>query len=155
MKFFDIILQNKKISLKQYLKFYHYYKRKRQCNKKFTIIIKQFPLFDEKKYIMTKDKDDDFYTQECIRFLINWQNNNTINEKLLREDKAGNIYCPLHENPQTSKSPSGKLLVKRNQYICFSSNCSILPNARNNKIISTKQLYFKILQKKEWENYYY
>ena len=137
MKFFEIILKNKKLSIKQY-----FYFCKKKNFKDFIILIKDFPPFDEKLYL----KDDDDYTKKCIHLLIN---NQSIDEKLLLEDRAGNIFCPLHENFQTSKSPSGKLLVKRNQYICFSSNCPILPNSKNNKIISTKQLYFKILQKNQ------
>ena len=45
-----------------------------------------------------------------------------------------NIYCPLHENPKTSKTPSAVLYLSTHTFKCFSSRCRISTR------ISTKQL---------------
>lgn len=45
--------------------------------------------------------------------------------------RGRNIYCPLHENPKTSKTPSAKLNVKCGYFTCFSSNCTIPVNCKN------------------------
>lgn len=58
-------------------------------------------------------------TRKCINILIEKYN---VNENQI---KYNNIYCPLHENKNTSKSPSGKFNVKFNSYTCFSSKCPI------------------------------
>ena len=36
-----------------------------------------------------------------------------------------NIYCPFHENPESSKTPSARFYVSNHNFVCFSSNCSI------------------------------
>ena len=58
-------------------------------------------------------------TRKCINILIEKYN---VNENQI---KHNNIYCPLHENKNTSKSPSGKFNIKFNSYTCFSSKCPI------------------------------
>ena len=45
-----------------------------------------------------------------------------------------NIYCPLHENPKTSKTPSAVLYTSTHTFKCFSSRCRVSTR------ISTKQL---------------
>ena len=49
-------------------------------------------------------------TEKCL-LLLNLQNVNK------------NIFCPYHENKQTSKTPSGKFFIKTNTFICFSTKC--------------------------------
>ena len=44
--------------------------------------------------------------------------------------KGRNIYCPIHENSKTSKTPSAKLNVKSGYFTCFSSNCTIPVNEK-------------------------
>ena len=40
-----------------------------------------------------------------------------------------NIFCPYHENKQTSKTPSGKFFVKTNTFKCFSTKCKKKANS--------------------------
>lgn len=126
MKFFYITRENKSISLQHFLN--------ASKSEEFKMIIKEFPKENHPKYVTF---DIVSCTENCIRILSKNQN---ISEELLRNEKGGNIYCPLHENQKSSKTPSGKLLAKRNLYICFSSNCPLPKNSRNNKIISTYKL---------------
>ena len=58
-------------------------------------------------------------TEKCIEILVN---NFNINENDIYNEK--NIFCPFHEHKSTSKSPSAKFIVKKNYFICFSSNCT-------------------------------
>lgn len=44
--------------------------------------------------------------------------------------KGRNIFCPVHENAKTSKTPSAKLNVKSGWLTCFSSNCKIPVNEK-------------------------
>lgn len=41
-----------------------------------------------------------------------------------------NIYCPIHENAKTSKTPSAKLNIESGYLTCFSSNCTIPVNCK-------------------------
>ena len=63
-------------------------------------------------------------TKKCIEIFINnygIENNHIFKEK--------NIFCPFHENKHKSNSPSAKFIVKKNFYICFSTNCPLRKNS--------------------------
>ena len=36
-----------------------------------------------------------------------------------------NMYCPFHEHPKSSKTPSARFYVSNNNFVCFSNNCDI------------------------------
>ena len=59
-------------------------------------------------------------TEECIRILVT---KFTSNENDIRNNK--NIYCPFHENPNTSKSKSAKFLINIGLFKCYSTACTV------------------------------
>ena len=84
-------------------------------------------------------------TEQCIDILINTYGEN---ENSIR--KGSNIYCPLHERKETSKTPSAKFNVKNNTYICFSTNCPIRKRKSDGKISSIDLLTLWRSNGSEW-----
>lgn len=60
-------------------------------------------------------------TEECKSILVDVYG---INEKYITEDR-GNIYCPFHENKNSSKSPSARFRLSKHSYTCYSSQCPL------------------------------
>ena len=128
-------------------------------DKTYEMVILNFPLINtyNKKMSLNKKSKEKYIstlhshfnssatdTEKCITILVN---EFKVNEHYIRNEK-GNIYCPLHENKQKSKTPSGKLFVKSNIYTCFSTNCTLHDNKNGNKVISTTSLLKHLNAKK-------
>lgn len=60
-------------------------------------------------------------TEQCISILVDVYG---INENYITEDRS-NIYCPFHENENSSKSPSARFRISKHNYICYSSQCPL------------------------------
>lgn len=73
-----------------------------------------------------KRLDNKKILKECLDILYNKY---SIREEDIRRGR--NIFCPIHENSKTSKTPSAILNVKSGYFTCFSSNCTIPQNKKN------------------------
>lgn len=82
--------------------------------------------------------------QKCIEFLCH-NYSISINDV----ERGRNIYCPFHENANTSKSASGKFNIKSGYFTCFSSNCVIPINSKTGfRQLSATQLLKKLQKEK-------
>ena len=97
------------------------------------------------KSYLTTDADNNFYynenneniksaTDKCMDIICK---HNRIGKDYFNDCQKKNFYCPIHENPDSSNSKSGQLLIKKNLYICYSSNCSLPANRNGHRIVST------------------
>ena len=73
-------------------------------------------------------------TERCVEIIAK---HNQIRREQLLENKPIRIYCPLHENLQTSNTKSGQLFVRNHRYICYSSKCVLPINQNGKRLIST------------------
>ena len=107
-------------------------------NKQYRLEIKAFPPNNNRRTNLSKTKFNDLneMTEKCIDILVNVYR---FNRKHIVN--GNNIFCPVHENEKTSKSPSARYNINDNYIICFSGNCSIPRNKNGNKTLNSYQLY--------------
>lgn len=109
-------------------------------DKEYILEILQFP-FQSKKKTTTKYSNDS--VEKCIEIL-----HREYNVKMEDITRGRNIYCPIHEDPKRSKTPSSKFNVKSGFFTCFSSNCKIAVNSKTGYRQLSATQFLKQLTKK-------
>lgn len=129
-----------------------HYELRKESNNKYEIIIIKYPDNRIRKKNTSKRKENgkisateivqkntlidifkklNYFTEMCVSIFVNKFG---LDEKSIRN--GDNIYCPLHENKNTSRSPSAKFNVKFNTYVCFSTKCPIRKKITSGRINS-------------------
>ena len=80
-------------------------------------------------------------TEKCIEIIC--KHNQMSYQQLLGKKKSIRIYCPFHENLQTSHSRSGQIFIHDHRYICYSSRCVLPKNVNGKRLVSTAKFFLE------------
>ena len=93
-------------------------------------------------YCSTTKKEKAIATNKCIE-IISRHNHTTQQELFEGNKKSIRVYCPFHENLQTSHTKSGQLFAHQHRYICYSNKCTLPKNDNGKRLVSTLKFFLE------------